>query len=79
MFALSKTRSNLDQLVSEEPRITPVHVDLSDWNAAKKIVESLGPIDILVNNAAVIIREPFLEITAETFDAYVFRTSKHKK
>jgi len=38
-----------------------VCVDLSDWATARKAVEQIGPIDLLVNNAGVLDQSPFLE------------------
>ena len=40
-------------------------VDLSDWAATRKVVEEIGPIDLLVNNAGIFAITPFLE-TEET-------------
>ena len=36
-------------------------MDLSDWAVARKAVDQIGPIDLLVNNAGVLIQSPFLE------------------
>lgn len=67
-FALSKTKENLDALVKEYPAIHPVCVDLSKWEETKKAVEKLGHIDLLVNNAGIALRQPFLEIDQENID-----------
>lgn len=69
VFALSRTKSHLDDLIKECPCIVPVPVDLTDWNFTKSAVESLGPVDILVNNAGTAILESFLKIKPESFDA----------
>ncbi|XP_011701588.1 PREDICTED: L-xylulose reductase [Wasmannia auropunctata] len=68
VFALSKTKKNLDSLVANDPRIQPVCVDLRDWDATRKAVQSILPIDLLVNNAAVACLTPFLDVTPEEFD-----------
>ncbi|KAK7576213.1 hypothetical protein V9T40_012499 [Parthenolecanium corni] len=68
VFALSKTKANLDKLAAESPLIVPVCVDLGDWNAARKAVESLGPIDVLINNAAVAECDSFFDVKPESID-----------
>lgn len=51
VYALSKTQANLDSLKQELPDIHIVLVDLSDWDATRRVVRECGPIDLLVNNA----------------------------
>uniref|UniRef100_H2XU42 Uncharacterized protein n=1 Tax=Ciona intestinalis TaxID=7719 RepID=H2XU42_CIOIN len=67
-YALSRTKSDLDSLKQECPLIHVVHCDLADTEALKESVKSCGAIDLLVNNAAIAILEPFLEVTEEIFD-----------
>lgn len=55
-------------MVAESPLIVPVCVDIGDWNATRKAVEKLGPIDILVNNAAVSKSESFFGVKPETIN-----------
>jgi len=50
------------------PAIRPVCVDLVDWVKSQSAVQSLGHIDLLVNNAGVVELKPFLEVTADSFD-----------
>ncbi|PNI21603.1 DCXR isoform 15, partial [Pan troglodytes] len=45
-----------------------VCVDLGDWEATERALGSVGPVDLLVNNAAVALLQPFLEVTKEAFD-----------
>jgi len=68
IFALSKTKENLDALVSEYPSIRPVCVDLSNWKETRKAVENIGPIDLLVNNAVAFNHHPFLEVPEDAID-----------
>lgn len=68
MFALSKTKKHLDTLVAIDPKIQPICVDLRDWDATRKAVQNVLPIDLLVNNAAVACLSPFLDATPEAFD-----------
>jgi len=68
VFAFSKTKKNLDTLVATDPKIQPICVDLRDWDATRNAVQSVLPIDLLVNNAGVICLSPFLDVTPEAFD-----------
>ncbi|CAN9508715.1 unnamed protein product [Ophioblennius macclurei] len=66
--AVTRTQADLDSLVQECPAITPVCVDLSDWAATEAALQDVGPVTLLVNNAACANLQPFLEVTAEQFD-----------
>lgn len=48
--------------------IIPVCVDLADWGATQAALQDIGPIDLLVNNAAFASLQPFLEVTPDLFD-----------
>jgi len=67
-YALSRTKKHIDQLVNEYPSIKPVCVDVSDWSATRLAVESLPPIDLLVNNAGAFQMAPFVDVKPEDFD-----------
>jgi len=43
-------------------------VDIADWTATRQAVEALPPIDLLVNNAAVLTRTSFLDLSVEQID-----------
>lgn len=43
-------------------------VDLGDWDATERALGNVGPVDLLVNNAAVAPLQPFLEVTKEACD-----------
>lgn len=51
------------------PGVEPVCVDLGNWEATEQALGSVGPVDLLVNNAAVALLQPFLEVTKEACDA----------
>lgn len=68
MVAVTRTNSDLVSLAKECPGIEPVCVDLGDWDATEKALGGIGPVDLLVNNAALVIMQPFLEVTKEAFD-----------
>ncbi|KAG7247383.1 hypothetical protein CRUP_016478, partial [Coryphaenoides rupestris] len=52
------------------PSIRPVCVDLADWDATDAALrdDAVGPVHLLVNNAACASLQPFLEVTPEEFD-----------
>ncbi|XP_053389509.1 L-xylulose reductase-like [Mercenaria mercenaria] len=50
------------------PSVETRLLDISDWETTRKVVEDLGPIDLLVNNAAVIKHTPFFDVTKEELD-----------
>lgn len=56
--------------LKQDNRIIPVCVDLSDWNATKAAIKPHLPIQLLVNNAAMAILDPFLSVKPEDFDTY---------
>uniref|UniRef100_A0A3Q2Z4N1 Dicarbonyl/L-xylulose reductase n=1 Tax=Hippocampus comes TaxID=109280 RepID=A0A3Q2Z4N1_HIPCM len=66
--AVTRTQSDLDSLVHECPSIIPVCVDLADWGATDAALKNIGPIDLLINNAACATLQPFLEVTPDQFD-----------
>ncbi|KAM7068207.1 L-xylulose reductase [Molossus nigricans] len=68
VVAVSRTQGDLDSLVRECPGVKPVCVDLSDWEATERALGGVGPVDLLVNNAAVALLQPFLEVTKEACD-----------
>lgn len=68
VIALSNNKENLENLKKEHSRIETVCVDLLDWDATRLAVESVLPIDLLVNNAGVAILAPCLEVTPQDFD-----------
>lgn len=60
------------------PHLALVDGDIGDPRTAKKIVETavsrFGRIDVLVNNAGILIPKPFTEYTTEDFNALVSTT-----
>ncbi|XP_021031422.1 L-xylulose reductase [Mus caroli] len=68
VVAVSRTQEDLDDLVRECPGVEPVCVDLADWEATEQALSNVGPVDLLVNNAAVALLQPFLEVTKEACD-----------
>ncbi|XP_040845673.1 carbonyl reductase [NADPH] 2-like [Ochotona curzoniae] len=68
VVAVSRTNADLVHLVDECPGVQPVCVDLGDWESTERALAGVGPVDLLVNNAAVALSQPFLEVTKEAFD-----------
>ena len=50
------------------PDIETVVCDVCDWNATRRIVEELGDIHLLVNNAGVGPNEDAVDASPEMFD-----------
>lgn len=73
--AVTRTKVDLDSLVEECPSIKPVCVDLSDWEATEQALKDVGPVDLLVNNAACAKLQPFLEVTPDQFDMWAIEAS----
>ena len=61
------------QIVALGRRATAIAADISRPEEARRLVadaeRALGPIDVLVNNAGIFPRAPFLELTEDTWDA----------
>ncbi|XP_073345788.1 L-xylulose reductase [Pagrus major] len=66
--AVTRTQADLNSLVQECASITPVCVDLADWGATEASLQNVGPIDLLVNNAACASLQSFLDVTPDQFD-----------
>lgn len=67
VVAVSRTRAHLDSLAAElgTTSLKTIAVDLADWDATRAALAGLGPVDGLVNNAAVAVIENFLDMTKE--------------
>ena len=69
VVALCIQEDHLKTLKAENPKIHTVYCDLRNWDETKKIVKTLTPIHLLVNNAGVVQIQPLLEISSNSFDA----------
>lgn len=68
VYALSRTKSDLDSLVAEMPGIHPICADMLNLKDTVAALEALGGIQLLVNNAGFVVLESFLEVTEESYD-----------
>ena len=72
VWLTSRTHSELDQLAAEIKnaggRAHVAACDITDAQAAKKMVAAIPALDILVNNAGMNLPEPFVNITEERLD-----------
>jgi L-xylulose reductase len=50
------------------PAIKIVQCDLRDWDRTREILQTVGDIDLLVNNAGVSRIGPFLDVKEEDID-----------
>jgi L-xylulose reductase len=67
VVALGRTEKDLNSL-KDGIGCETILAELADPDAARRAAEQAGSIDLLVNNAAIAILEPFLKITVEAWD-----------
>jgi L-xylulose reductase len=70
VVAVSRTEADLNGL-QKEIGCETIAADLGNATEARRVAEQAGDIDLLVNNAAIAILEPFLETKVESFDATI--------
>ncbi|XP_035217418.1 L-xylulose reductase-like [Stegodyphus dumicola] len=68
VIALSRTKVHLDELKNEAPQIEIVCADIKNWRETENVIKSLGPVDLLVNNAGVASLQDVGCVTEEEFD-----------
>lgn len=69
VHGISRTQANLDSLAQECNGIKTYCQDISQWTTLKILVESLPVMDGVVNNAAINILEPIVDVREESLDA----------
>ena len=52
----------------QSPGMQTVCVNLADWDATRKAMEDIGPVHLLINNAAVAITQKSMPLTPEALD-----------
>lgn len=69
VFIIDWDRKALDRVLSENPGLSGAHGDVSSPDDMKKAFrkadDTLGGIDVLISNAGISVRKPFLEIEYE--------------
>jgi len=68
VVVLDKDVEQLAKVKSEFPSVITVTADLSNWDETRKALETVGPIDHLVNNAGVNRRESFMNVSSQNID-----------
>ena len=68
VFAVSRTRSELDSLAAEAPGPVEAWVEDATGDALLGRIEALDRLDVLVNNAGTNQPQPFLEVTDAALD-----------
>uniref|UniRef100_A0A8C0DT46 Uncharacterized protein n=1 Tax=Balaenoptera musculus TaxID=9771 RepID=A0A8C0DT46_BALMU len=68
VVAVRRSLWSLANVFPQGPGVEPVCVDLGDWEVMERALGSVGPVDVLVNNAAVALLQLFLQTTKEAFD-----------
>eukprot|EP00928_Gymnodinium_smaydae_P024283 TRINITY_DN1968_c0_g2_i2.p1 TRINITY_DN1968_c0_g2~~TRINITY_DN1968_c0_g2_i2.p1 ORF type:complete len:622 (+),score=92.85 TRINITY_DN1968_c0_g2_i2:55-1866(+) len=66
--AVDRDHDSLLRLHQEFPNCAPLRCDLADIDSMRRMVESAGPIDMLVNAAGIAIFEVFGEQSPDTWD-----------
>ena len=69
VYILDKSKEKLDKAVLESGnKFIPLQCDVSDWSGIRNVVNNVLPIQLLVNNAAIVCKEAALEITEAAVD-----------
>lgn len=68
VIAVSRTESDLVELAALNPKIKPLCLDIGNWEKTKSALQDVGPIDLLVNNAAIVVPKVFGEMLEEDID-----------
>ena len=56
--------------ILQVPGIEIHNVDIADWDRTRVVVESIGPIDLLINNAGITNWSSFLDVTKDELEKY---------
>jgi len=70
LFVIDKRQDLLEELKKKMPNATTVCQDLLQWDASRKAIEALGPLDHLVNNAGIVLPNLLSDISESEFDVH---------
>ena len=68
VILVDKDEAGLSEAKKVIPDALTMLIDLLDWEGTKKVLEGIGHVDHLINNAGVNKREEFLSVTPESLD-----------
>ena len=69
VYIIGRSKEKLDKAVEASgKKLIPLQCDISDWSKTRKIVESILPIELLVNNAGTVCLASVLETTEEQYN-----------
>jgi len=68
LFVLDNNQTLLEDLRTSMPNATIICQDLLEWDATRRTIEALGPLDHLVNNAGTIQANLLIDATESEFD-----------
>ncbi|XP_019865188.1 L-xylulose reductase-like [Aethina tumida] len=68
VVAVGRSKEALDKLKKHDPKIEIVILDITDWNKTSQVLENIGPVDLLVNNAGLGWVKPITEIIEDDLD-----------
>jgi NAD(P)-dependent dehydrogenase (short-subunit alcohol dehydrogenase family) len=72
VHAADRDRAGLDSLAAERPdAIRPVVYDQSDRSSVENLAAAVGPVDILANNAGVLLYEPLADLKWDDLERVV--------
>ena len=60
-----------DLYYQQVPGIEIHNIDIAGWDKTRTLVQSIGPIDLLVNNAGITDWTAFADVTKAQLDKYV--------
>ena len=71
VYAISKTKANLESLEKECPGIKTIQQALADWKGTKEKIEALPLFELLVNNAGLGNQNLFIDVPEDEMDKLV--------